>query len=87
LENWRSEQRRYGDQRPKTRLDRLCKEFDDLGEEVQRIGHEQFNRDNIERVGRIIGGDWDWEQEESDAEFSEEYPDVIEADPGDDENG
>ena len=85
LENWRSEQRSYGYQKPKTRLDRLCKEFDDLGEEAQSIGDEQMNRDNIERVGRIFGGDLDWEQEEFDAEeFTEEYPDVIETDPGDD---
>jgi predicted DNA-binding protein len=85
LENWRSEQRSYGDQKPKTQLDRLCKEFDDLGEEAQSIGDEQINRDNIERVGRIFGGYWAWEQEESDAEeFTEEYPDLIETDPGDD---
>jgi len=85
LENWRSEQRSYGEQKPKTRLDRLCKEFSDLGEEAQSIGDEQMNRDNIERVGRIFGGDWVWEQEEFDAEdFEEEYPDVIETDPGGD---
>jgi hypothetical protein len=56
-----------------------------LGREAQSIGDEQMNRDNIERVGRIFGGDLDWEQEESDAEeFTEEYPDVIETGPGDD---
>jgi hypothetical protein len=85
MENWRSERRSYGDQKPKTRLDHLCKELDDLGKEAKSISDEQMNRDFIERNGRIIGGDWEWEQEESDAEdFEEEYPDVIETDPGDD---
>jgi predicted DNA-binding protein len=83
LENWRSERRSYGDREAKTKLDRLCKEFDDLWEEARQIRDEQVNRDNIERTGRIFGGDWDWDREESDTEeFTEEYPDVIEADPG-----
>ena len=61
----------------------MCKEFDDLGEKARQIRDEQINRDNIERTGRIFGGDWDWDQEELDAEeFTEEYPDVVEADPG-----
>jgi predicted DNA-binding protein len=67
LENWRSERRSYGDRKPKTRLERLCKEFDDLWEEARQIRDEQINRDNIERTGRIFGGDWDWDQEELDA--------------------
>jgi uncharacterized protein (DUF1778 family) len=83
FENWRSATRRYGILEAKTKLDRLCKEFDDLGEEARQIRDEQINRDNIERAGRIFGGDWDWEQEEFDTEdFEEEYPDVIETDPG-----
>jgi predicted DNA-binding protein len=83
LENWRSERRTYGDRKSKTQLDRLCEEFEHLGEEAWCIHDEQINRDNIERVGRIFGGDWVWEQEEFDAEdFEEEYPDVIETDPG-----
>ena len=83
LENWRSATRTYGIIEAKTKLDRLCKEFDDLGEKARQIRDEQINRDNIERTGRIFGGDWDWDQEELDAEeFTEEYPDVVEADPG-----
>jgi predicted DNA-binding protein len=83
LENWWSATRRYGILEAKTKLDRLCKEFDDLGEKARQIRDEQINRDNIERTGRIFGGDWDWDQEELDAEeFTEEYPDVVEADPG-----
>jgi predicted DNA-binding protein len=75
LENWRSERRTYGDRKPKTQLDRLCEEFEHLGEEARCIRDEQINRDNIERVGRVFGGDWDWGQEEVDAEnFEEEYP-------------
>jgi len=85
LESWRSERRTYGDRKPKTQLDRLCKELEHLGEEAERIHDKQINRDNIERVGRIFGGDWVWEEEEFDAgDFEEEYPDVIEADPRDD---
>ena len=86
FENWRSATRRYGILEAKTKLDRLCKEFDDLWDEARQIRDEQINRDNIERHGRIFGGDWDWDQEELDTEeFTEEYPDVIEADPGNDE--
>jgi hypothetical protein len=33
LENWRSERRMY-DRKPKTQLDRLCEEFEHLGEEI-----------------------------------------------------
>jgi predicted DNA-binding protein len=88
FENWRSATRRYGILEAKTKLDRLCKEFDDLGDEARQIRDEQIHRDNIERTGRIFGGDWDWEQEEFDTEdFEEEYPDVIEADPGGDKKG
>jgi uncharacterized protein (DUF1778 family) len=88
LENWRSTTRRYGILEAKTKLDRLCKEFDDLWDEARQIRNEQINRDNIERTGRIFGGDWDWDQEELDAEdFEEEYPDVIEADPRGDKEG
>jgi predicted DNA-binding protein len=88
LENWRSATRTYGIIEAKTKLDRLCKEFDDLGDEARQIRDEQIHRDNIERTGRIFGGDWDWEQEEFDTEdFEEEYPDVIEADPGGDKKG
>ena len=83
LENWRSATRTYGIIEAKTKLDRLCKEFDDLGDEARQIRDEQIHRDNIERTGRIFGGDLVWEQEEFDAEdFEEEYPDVIETDPG-----
>ena len=88
LENWRSERRTYGDRKPETQLDRLCEEFEHLGEEARCICDEQINRDNIERFGRVFGGDWYWEQEEFDTEdFEEEYPDVIEADPGGDKEG
>ena len=37
LENWRSERRTYGDRKPKTQLDRLCEEFERLGEEEARV--------------------------------------------------
>ncbi|MGB9389459.1 MAG: hypothetical protein WCB70_05620 [Xanthobacteraceae bacterium] len=93
LENWRSERRTYGDRKAKTQLDRLCKQFDDLWEEARLIRDEQINRDNIERAGRVFGGDWDWERAEFDAkefdaeDFEEEYPDVIEADPRGDKEG
>jgi predicted DNA-binding protein len=88
FENLRSATRSYGILEAKTKLDRLCKEFDDLGEEARQIRDEEINRDNIERFGRVFGGDWDWEQEEFDTEdFEEEYPDVIEADPGGDKEG
>jgi predicted DNA-binding protein len=83
LEKWRVQQRTYGITEPKTKLDRLCKQFDELWEETRLIRDEQINRDRIENAGRIFGGDWDWEQEEFDTEdFEEEYPDVIETDPG-----
>ena len=68
---------------PKTRLDRLCNEFEDLREEAQRIHDEEINRDNIERFGRTIGGDWIGREEEF--EFEDEYPDVIEGHYGDEE--
>jgi predicted DNA-binding protein len=84
LENRRFEQLRFGEQKPKTRLDRLCEEFEHLREEALRIHDEQINRDNIERVGKVFGGDWNWGQEEFDAEdFVDEYPDVIELDQRD----
>jgi predicted DNA-binding protein len=88
LENWRSANRSYGILEAKTKLDRLCKEFDDLGEEARQIEDGQIRRDNIERTGRIFGGDWDWRQEELDVEeSSEEYPDVIEVDTEDYKKG
>jgi predicted DNA-binding protein len=88
LENWRSERRMYGDRKPKTQLDRLCEEFEHLGEEARCIRDEQINRDNIERAERVFGGDWVGEEEEFDAQdFEDEYPDVIEADPGRDKEG
>jgi hypothetical protein len=63
LENWvRSAKRGYGDPKPKTQLDRLCREFDDLWEEARRIRDEQINRDNIERAGRVFGDDWEWDE-------------------------
>jgi predicted DNA-binding protein len=92
LENWRSVTRRYGILEAKTKLDRLCKEFDDLWDEARQIRDEQIHRDNIERTGRIFGGDWDWDKEESEGDWDteeseEEYPDVIEANPGGDKGG
>jgi uncharacterized protein (DUF1778 family) len=75
-EKWRLHEVRYGITEPKTKLERLCKEFYDLVEEAERIRNEEVNRANIERLGRIIGGDLDWEEEEF--EFEDEYPDVIE---------
>jgi hypothetical protein len=84
LENRRFERLSYGDQKPKTRLDRLCKEFEDLREEAWRIHDEQINRDNLERVGRVIGGEWNSGEEEFDTEdFEEEHPDVVEGDQRD----
>jgi uncharacterized protein (DUF1778 family) len=83
LENWRLHECTYGITEPKTKLERLCKEHQDLGEEAHRIRNKQINRDHIERFGRVIGGDLDWEAEEF--EFEDEYPDVIEGHYGDDD--
>jgi len=85
LEKWRLQQLSYGITEPKTQLERLYKEFYDLGDEAHRIRNEEFNRANIERFGRIIGGDLDWEEEEE-FEFEDEYPDVIEGHYDDEKN-
>jgi len=53
MENWRSERRSYGDQKPKTRLDHLCKELDDLGKEAKSISDEQMNRDFLAAKKRV----------------------------------
>jgi predicted DNA-binding protein len=87
LEKWRVQQRTYGITEPKTKLDRLCKQFDDLWEEARLIRDEQINRDHIENAGRIFDGYYGWDKEESEGDWDteeseEEYPDVIEADPG-----
>jgi len=77
LEKWRFQEVSHGITKPKTELERLCKEFYDLVEEAERIRNEEANRANIERLGRIIGGDLDWEEEEE-FDFDDEYPDVFE---------
>ncbi|MGB6542152.1 MAG: hypothetical protein WBF03_14930 [Xanthobacteraceae bacterium] len=84
LEKWRLQEVSYGLTEPKTKLERLCKEFHGLSEEAHRIHNEEINRDNIDRLGRTIGGDSDWEEEEE-FEFEDEYPDVVEGHYGDQE--
>jgi hypothetical protein len=84
LEKWRLQQLRYGVTEPKTQLERLCKEFLGLVDEAESIRNEEINRAHIERLGRIIGGDLDWEEKEE-FEFEDQYPDVIEGHYDDEE--
>jgi predicted DNA-binding protein len=85
LEKYRLQELSHGISEPKTKLERLCKEFRDLVDEAEHIRKEEINRNNIERFGRIIGGVLDWEEEEE-FEFGDEYPDVIEVHCDDEEN-
>ena len=73
----------YGITEPKTQLERLCKELRDLVNEAESIRNEEINRTYIERFGRTIGGDLDWEAEEF--EFEDQYSDVIEGHYDDEE--
>jgi hypothetical protein len=59
LEKWRFQELRYGTSAPKTKLERLCKEYRDLAEEIRCIRDGQTNREFIERMEREHFPDWD----------------------------
>jgi hypothetical protein len=83
LEKWRLRELRYAASNPKNKLERLCKEYQDLTEEARCIRDEETNRQNIERMERLhFPAGWneeefsdDWDEQFPD---EEQFPDVIE---------